>query len=93
MRVPHAWQYLSPDRHNPHLVGTVEQHHISEHSVLGPTSCYARNAGQILRMAGGPGMTEEFGKGAVRTKAPPCRQDAAIILQGEAQTAYVVDRS
>lgn len=93
MRVPHAWQYLSLDRRSPHLVCTVEQHHISEHSVLRPTSCYARNAARILRMAGGPSMREEFSKGAVRTKAPPCRQDAAIILQGEAQTAYVVDRS
>lgn len=78
---------------DPRLVCTVEQHHIFEHSVLDPTTCYARNAAPILGMAGVTGMTEEFGKGAVRTKAPPCRQDAALILQGEAQTAYVVDRS
>lgn len=67
---------------------------ISPSTHFGPTSCYACNAARTLRMAGGSGMTEEFGKlGAFRTKAPPCRQDAALILRGEAQTAYVVDRS
>lgn len=78
---------------NPRLVCTVEQHHISEHSVFDPTTCCARNAAQVPGMAGVPGMIEEFSKGAVRIKAPPCRQEAALILQGEAQTAYVVDRS